>query len=664
ITFFIVMLIPMIIGMGGRVLAQQSASTTAPARTEASEKTAKPVLLFSIANKPVYTDEFIRLYKKNHLKQSDFTEEKVNQYLDLFINFKLKVAEAKARGLDTTKEFRKELNTYKHELKKPYLVQKDDLTKFTQEVYERLKEEVKASHILVMVKPEAAPADTLAAYNKIMALKTRLAKGEDFEKLAREFSEDPSAKSNGGNLGYFTALQMVYPFEEAAFNLKPGEISDPVRTRFGYHLIKVIDRAPAKGEVEVSHILLRTGNGQDAKIKNKIFDIYDQLQGGRSWDELCKEYSDDPATKETGGKLRPFGVGAFAAVPEFEKAAFALQNPGEISDPFQSAVGWHILKLERKIPLPAYADVEASLKRRVSRDERMQIADRRQLEQRKKDWGFVEDPQTKQAVFSTFDSTLLSATWKFKGEPVLKGKQLFMLRNRPSTAGEFLAFAQASQTIVNSSVAAKVNELYDSFVSEKIAESEEQDLYAGNAEYRALLNEYREGILLFTVMEKEVWNRDAEDSVGIRQFYEATKENYKAGDRVHARVFSADKRLYDQIVQRLTARDSLRKDEMKRLKLVHGWHHFERGENKIVDKGGWSIGLHPVQTEGAFNLVEIDNLVAPGIKSFEDARTQVASAYQDQVEKKWIAALKNKFPVKINTKGTKSVMKELIPKEK
>jgi peptidyl-prolyl cis-trans isomerase SurA len=658
------MLIPMAIGMGGRVLAQQSASATSSDKTDASAKPTKPVVLFSIADKPIYTDEFIRLYKKNHLKATDFTEEKVNQYLDLFVNFKLKVAEAMARGLDTTKEFRKELNTYKHELKKPYLVQKDELTKYTQEAYQRLKEEVKASHILIMIKPDAAPADTLAAYNKVLALKQRIAKGEDFEKLAREFSEDPSAKSNGGNLGYFTTLQMVYPFEDAAFRLKPGEISDPVRTRFGYHLIKVTDRAPAKGEVEVSHILLRTGNGQDAKIKNKIFDIYDQLQGGRSWDELCKEYSDDPATKETGGKLRPFGIGAFAAVPEFEKVAFALKQPGEISDPFQSAVGWHILRLERKIPLPAYADVEASLKRRVSRDERMQIADKRQLEQRKKDWNFSEDSQTRQLVFSAFDSTLLSAKWKFKGDPAIKGKQLFTLRTKPSTAGDFISFAESSQAIVNSSVEARAKELYDQYVSERISELEEQDLYARNAEYRTLQNEYKEGILLFTVMEKEVWNRDAEDSASVRKFYEETKQNYKAGDRVHARVFSADKRLYDQIVQRLSAHDSLRKDEMKRLKLVHGWHNFERGENKIVDKGGWSVGLHPVETEGAFNLVEIDNLVAPGIKNFQDARTQVASAYQDQLEKKWIAALKSKFPVKINTKGTKAVMKELIPKEK
>ncbi len=649
---------------GGLAWGQQPDPATPVAKTAPATRTTKPAVLFSIGNKPVYTDEFIRLYRKNHLKSADFTEEKVNQYLDLFINFKLKVEEALARGLDTTKAFQKEFNTYKQELKKPYLLQKDDLTKFTQEAYQRLKEEVKASHILIMVKPEAAPADTLAAYNKLMSLKVKISKGEDFGKVAREFSEDPSAKTNEGNLGFFTALQMVYPFEEAAFKLHPGEISNPVRTRFGYHLIKVTDRAPAKGEVEVSHILLRTGNGQDTKIKNKIFDIYDQLQGGRSWDELCREYSDDPATKESGGRLRAFGVGAFAAVPEFEKTAFALQHPGEISDPFQSAVGWHIIKLEKKIPLPPYADVEASLKRRVARDERMQIADHRQLEEKKKEWSYSEDAQVKQAVIAAVDSTILNGTWKFKGDPTLKAKQLFTLRNKPILASDFISFMEESHTVVSSSVPARVSALYDAFVSERIAQLEEADLYASNAEYRTLLNEYKEGILLFTVMEKEVWNRDAEDSVGVRKFYEETKDNYKAGDRVHARVFSADRKLYDQIISRLAANDSIRRDEMKKLKVLHGWHNFERGENKIVDKGGWSVGLHPVETESGFNLVEIDNLVAPGIKSFQDARTQVTSAYQEQLEKKWIASLKLKFPVKINSKGTKSVLKELIPKEK
>ncbi len=164
-------------------------------------------------------------------------------------------------------------------------------------------------------------------------------------------SDDPSAKNNQGNLGYFTAMQMVYPFETAAYSTKVGDISQPIRTRFGYHLIKVLDRKPARGEVEVSHIMIRTGNDKEnEKIKNTIFNIHDQLQAGMSWEELCRQYSEDPSTKDNGGKLRPFGTGAMAAVPEFEKIAFYLQKPGEISDPFQTQYGGILCGWNAKFP--------------------------------------------------------------------------------------------------------------------------------------------------------------------------------------------------------------------------------------------------------------------------------------------------------------------------
>lgn len=234
----------------------------------------------------------------------------------------------------------------------------------------------------------------MIAYQKLANIKSRIQAGEDFEKLARELSEDPSAKYNGGDLGYFTTLQMVYPFEDAAYNTPVGGLSPIIRTRFGYHLIKVIDRRPARGEVEVSHILL-TGTPDDAKVKSTAFTVYDQLKGGRNWEEVCKEYSQDSNTSESGGLLKPFGIGALASVPEFEAMAFALQKPGDISDPFQSSIGWHIIRLEKKIPLPPYSEMESSLKRRVSRDERLQLSKQSLIAKRKKQFLFVENQEVK-----------------------------------------------------------------------------------------------------------------------------------------------------------------------------------------------------------------------------------------------------------------------------
>ena len=287
---------------------------------KASQKDEKSISVFSVANNPVTAAEFIYLYKKNHQNKADFTPQKIDEYLSLFINFKLKVEEAKHRGMDTTAAFVKEYNSYKDELRKPYLPDANLTDSLVRLTYNRMKEEIKASHILINLKPDASPADTLKAYNKISEVRNRIVAGEDFSSAAVQYSEDPSAKSNQGNLGYFTAMQMVYPFESAAYQTKKGEISNPVRTRFGYHIIKVFDRRPAQGEVEVSHIMIRTGDGKDnEKAKDNIFSIYEQLQAGMKWEELCKQYSEDPATKDNAGKLRPFGTGAMAGVPEFEK---------------------------------------------------------------------------------------------------------------------------------------------------------------------------------------------------------------------------------------------------------------------------------------------------------------------------------------------------------
>src|SRR5690606_39044440 len=311
-------------------------------------------VLFQIGDRKVTTDEFIYLYRKNHQQTpSGYSAADINEYLDLFVNFKLKVEEARHRGMDTTAAFITEYRGYRNELLKPYLPDSRLMDSLVAQAYERMKEEVRASHILIRVPPNASADDTVRAYNRALELRERASKGEDFGPLAAAHSEDPQAKSTQGDLGFFTALQMVHPFENAVYSAKPGEIVGPVRTQFGYHVIKVTDRRPAQGQVAVSHIMLRLGRDRDStKVRDRAFNLYDQLMAGASWDELCAEYSEDPGSKSKGGALPPFGVGAMASVPEFEKVAFSLR-PGDISDPFQTRYGWHILRVDRKIPLPS-----------------------------------------------------------------------------------------------------------------------------------------------------------------------------------------------------------------------------------------------------------------------------------------------------------------------
>jgi peptidyl-prolyl cis-trans isomerase SurA len=625
----------------------------------------KPLTLFTVSSAQVSTDEFLHLYRKNSLNKSEAsTEESVKEYLDLLINFKLKIAEAQARGLDTTQKFNKEFKTYREELKRPYRAEPDALDKLTKDTYQRLTEEVKASHILINVKPDALPSDTLAAYEKITQARNRVLQGESFEKVAAEISEDPSAKYNFGSLGYFTAMQMVYPFEEAAYATRPGEISSIVRTQFGYHILKVYDRKPARGEVEVSHILLRASSPDDNKVKGKIFDVYDQLKAGRNWDEVCKEYSDDAATKNTGGRLRPFGIGALKSVPEFEATAFAMKQPGDLSDPFQSNIGWHIIRLEKKIPLLPFSEMELALKRKLSRDERLQISKQALSDKRKREYGFTEDRPAKENFFTQADSSLIKGKWNFNGSVELKTQTLFSILNKPTSSSEFIQYIRANQTSVNMAPSAYMKQLYDGFVEDKILNAEEEKLQQEHPEFKSLLTEYREGILLFDVMEKEVWNKASEDTTGQRKFYEENKTKYQAGERLEARIFTAsDKSITEAIMTKVNQGDSLNNADLKKFKSIQPFRLYERKDSKIIDRINWATGLQEIEVEGQFYLVEVKRLVPPGIKSFEEARSNVISDYQDYLEKAWLIELRKKFPVKVNNKGKKFVLAELTEKK-
>lgn len=620
--------------------------------------------LMTVAERPVAVDEFLYLYKKNNQgKKEAFQEGKINEYLSLYTNFKLKIAEARARGLDTTRKFNDEFRTYREELKRPYRAEPDMLSKLTREAYDRLSEEIRASHILIMVAPDAAPEDTIKAYSRIKEIRGRVAGGENFFKLAQELSEDPSAKYNGGDLGYFTALQMVYPFEQAAYTLSIGSVSKIIRTRFGYHIIKLVDRKPARGEVEVSHILFRKEAEGNSDVKNKAFEVMDQLRAGRSWDELCKEFSDDGNTKNNGGRLRPFGVGALASIPEFERVAFSLEKPGDLSDPFESSVGWHIVRLERKIPLAPFAEAEPQLKRKVSKDERVQLSEKILLEKRKKQFGFAENTPGKVQIFSGLDSTITKPNWKFKGTAAARSILLFTLSGKPTRGEEFIRFCENNTPVSGSSLSQMRETLYDRFVAEKLSEVEEDKLARENPDFRNLLNEYREGILLFEVMEKEVWSKASEDTVGQRKFYTDNITRYRAGERLNARVFAtADKNFLNTMRQRIANRDSLNDGDLKRFKSVQNFRNYERGESKVIDRLNWVTGVQEVEADGIYYLVEVKSLVPAGTKTLADARASVISDYQDELEKKWVIELKQKFDVKVNKKAMKYVLQELTQK--
>ncbi len=627
-----------------------------------SQKKNDASVLFTIAKKPVTIEEFSYLYNKNNQgKKEEYTEAKIEEYLDLFINFKLKVAEARQRGYDTTAAFRKEYNTYRAELRKPYLPDDNLVDSLTELTYNRMKEEVKASHVLVNVSPDAAPADTLVAYQKISAIRQRILNGEQFEKVVMEYSEDPTAKLNKGALGWFTALQMVFPFEQAAFTTPVGELSKPIRTRFGYHLVKVHGRRPAQGEVEVAHIMLRA-NGDDQRARDLAFEVHDKLQKGVDWNELCAEYSEDPSSSENGGKLRAFGVGVMSSVPEFEEAAFALKNPGDFSDPVKTQFGWHIIRLERKIALPPFDEMRESIRNRVSRDERAQISRQAIQNKMKKEFGFRENADVKSKVFSLADSSLTKGTWKANGRGT--DEVLFTMNGTNYTAKNFLQYVEQNQRANLIGSAKYIEQLYNQYVDEMQGLAFEQRIKQQHPEYGFLLNEYYEGILLFEIMEREVWNKASEDSVGQRKYYESHKAAYKASDRIRAVIYSSNaKQTIDNLLTLANKGDSAAMQSIvTKEKVRKETGNFEKTDRPVLSKVSWAPGSHVAEHNGMHYLVTVKALVPPGSKSFEEARSSVISDYQNFLEKEWLSKLRKKYPVRINKKGKQKLFNQLVKK--
>ncbi|WP_276497818.1 peptidylprolyl isomerase [Pontibacter litorisediminis] len=527
--------------------------------TASKKNDSKEPAIATLGSQPISTSEFRYVYEKNNGGNDDaYTRESVADYLKLYTNFKLKVMEAESRGLDTTMAFKRELEGYKEQLAQPYLTEKSVTDQLVKEAYERMKQEVSASHILLSLAPDAAPADTLAAYNQAMELRKRAQSGEDFGKLAKEYSQDPSAADNGGKLGYFTALQMVYPFEDAAYKTAVGEVSMPVRTRFGYHLIKVNDKRQARGEAKVAHIMVRstpnTPAADSLAAKQRIDAIYRRLQRGEQWEKLATEFSEDANTARNGGELPWFGTGRM--IPAFEEAAFALQKPGDISKPVYTSYGWHIIKMIEKRSLPPYEDMEQHLRNKIAKDSRSELNKTAFLRRIKQENSFTENAEVKAAALAKATDELLQGTWSYDESDKALKQTLFTIQGKNYTVGDFYTYVKAEQRSRNGGTAAHaMNLLYESFAEKSLLEYERNNLENKYNDYRMLVQEYHDGILLFQLMDEKVWSKAIEDTVGLRNYFNQNREKYKWGERADAIVISAaNKDLLQQAQQQLNKR--------------------------------------------------------------------------------------------------------------
>jgi peptidyl-prolyl cis-trans isomerase SurA len=436
-----------------------------------------------------------------------------------------------------------------------------------------------------------------------------------------------------------------------------------VLTRFGYHILKIVDRKPARGEVEVSHIMIRSGAERDeAKSKSLIFEIHDQLRGGVSWEELCKQYSEDPSSKNSGGKLRAFGVRAMASVPEFDRVAFSLQKPGDISDPFQTQYGWHIARLEKKIPLPSLEEIGPNLKGRVARDERVQISKQALMQKLKKEFSFTENGTVKLKVFALADTSLTKGKWKAPVNSPLSKEALFSIQSKNVSVQNFLVYVKQNQLPVTQVPDRYIEQLYNTFVEKSIGDALEIQIIKNHPEFELLLKEYFEGIMLFDIMEKEVWKKASEDSVGQRTFFDAHQDKYVAGERAVTVIYSSGTSgIISTLKGYVEKNDSVSIQKIIQSKGARQETGvFQREDRPALSKVDWKPGLYTAEASRMYYLVQLKEIVPPGPLSFEEARASVVSDYQDNLEKEWLEKLRKKYPVNVNDKAKKNVVEKLM----
>ena len=647
----------------------------------AQSKIDKQVLM-TIGDQNITVKEFCDVYYKNNLKSDVIEKKSVDDYLDLFTIFRMKVMEAERLQLDTSAKFQKELAGYRKQLAKPFMSSDDITEELVQEAYQRKLKDLRASHILIRCDKNALPSDTLKAYNKAMETRKKaIAKGADFAALADQCSEDPSAKGmkatdqtparpgNHGDLGYFTVFDMVYPFETGAYNTKEGEISMPVRSDFGYHLIKVNSITDALGSIQAAHIFLQlpadaSEEDEDA-MQKKADNIYKELmaQDGKNWNEIVKQYTDDKGTISRNGALSNFTVSRI--VPEFIEACKSLEK-GQIAKPVRTMYGYHIIKLMDYSGVGTLEKERKGLTERIEKDMRSKKSEEVVIKQAKKDYHFKQNDKVLESFMATVDSTILRNEYK-PAANLDMGATLFSMDGNATKVSDFVDYIKEKMTPQRHvSPATYAYQLYEAFSNEKVMDYADAHLEDKYPEFKALVQEYKDGILLFDLMDKEVWTKAVKDTIGLQEFHDRNATNYMWENRAYATIVTVTrpeslpkvKALIDSGIELDSLKNIIRRDSIGYAFVRKGY--YQRGDNQYVDQTEWKVGERneiASTVDQSTTIVFIRELRDPEPKTLKEARGLVTSDYQVELEKKWVQSLKERYPVKIDEKVLDKVRK-------
>lgn len=629
-------------------------------------------VLFSVKDINVPVSEFSYIYDKTNGEKATYTEESLNEYLKLYVDFKLQVLKGNEMGLNDKAELKREQAAYKKQIAKTFLEDREVVEKLVKEAYDRSKEDRKISHIMVKVRETASEKEERDAYKRIQDIKKQVTSG-NFAKLAKENSDDGYSKSQGGNLGFYTVLQLPYEMETAAYTTAKGEVSDIIRSKYGYHIIKVDEVRPAYGQMQAAHILLRTKDGatkNNEQAKVLIDSLYGVLKaGGATFDELATKYSQDRETKKRGGIIGWIGINKYAK--PFEEALFKLDGDKKFSVPVQTSSGWHIVRRLKAVTNPTYQEAKTELTNKIRKNERFEVVMDALVERIKASHSFKINEQNKDALIQELkkDQQFLGYRWKPNANFKKDSRDLFSIGTMKATVSEFATAAQRNPALrVNKNprtVEGAVDRIMKDLVNKKCLEFEKTQLDKKYPEFRALVREYEEGILLFEVKKELVWDKAANDDEGLKTFFEANRDNYKWNERVkltHYIVKSKDPKIVKKIRAKAKRKTSDEVKDMfnsdKPMVLATEASH-EKGKDPEADALTWKKGFIGANTnkDGTTYFTKVEEIIPSKNKTLDEARGYVIADYQDKLEKDLIQDLRKAYEVKINEDVLKSLVK-------
>lgn len=616
-------------------------------------------VLMRIDGEPVPASEFEQVYLKNIDLVADDSQKDLEAYLELFKNYKLKIAEAKSLKYQDRPELKRELQGYRDQLADSYMTDAPVTEALVKEAYEHLVNEVRASHIMIALPESSTPEDTLQAWDKINTLRGQLLNGADFVRLAHAESEDPSVRSNAGDLGWFSAFKMVYPFEKAAYDTPVGSISPIIRTRYGYHVLKTTDKRKSKGEVEVAHIMVAPGDTL-TDPEARINDIYTKLKQGESFESMAERYSDDARTAKLGGRIGRFGFGALSS-PVFEAHAFALEEPNAISKPFKSQLGWHIIKLIQKYPVQSLEEIRPQLENKIKNDSRAQIVDDALMTKLDTMYSTAADTVVVKQLYGKNASRINKDAMVFR-----IADSIFSVKDFQNYLGENM-LQPVNDAISNENNVQNWQQAFKKFKYSAFKEYYRQHLSESNPEYSQIIREYEEGILLFALMEDTIWNAAKQDSTGLQVYFDEHRQDYAQPLRYDVDLATTTdpafaKRVRKMLMSGKNANEITNKlNTDTEVKVFFTSASLVPGDILLPKEYEAKEEISEIYTMGKEQTIVVLKKKEMGadVVRFEDVKGRVINDYQHYLEKKWLAELAHKHTVQVDQKVFEILKKEL-----